>query len=183
MSALVRHGNFWFCHRGALLPVSVVLLFVPLPSLTPDPGSVGLLGLGVALAGPLIRCATIGLARGTRGTKDHTDGAAAWVTRGIRHHTGQPMDLRNSDLIAGFALASKRRVMRVTGTAIAVYVNRAIVAAEAHFLRGRFSRRFDDCCARVPRSLPLIALQQVPWQWALLLRRAAAAQGPAVERY
>ncbi len=157
MSALVRHGDFWFRHRGALLPISVLLLLVPSPTLAPDPLPVGLLGLGVALVGQLIRCTTIGLVYIIRGGKDHKVHAETLVTQGIYNHVRNPMYLGNFFLIAGFALASNRWVFLVAGTAIAVYVHRAIVAAEERFLRSRFGSQYDDYCARVPRFLPRLA--------------------------
>jgi protein-S-isoprenylcysteine O-methyltransferase Ste14 len=157
MSALVKHGDFWFRYRGALLPISVVLLLVPSPALAPDPVPAGLAGLCLALVGQLIRCATIGLVYIIRGGKDHKVHAETLVTQGIYDHVRNPMYLGNFFLIAGFALASNRWVFLVAGTAIAVYVHLAIVAAEEHFLRGRFGAQFDDYCGRVPRFFPRLA--------------------------
>lgn len=157
MSMLVRQGDFWFRHRGALLPISVVLLLIPSPALAGDPLPVGLAGLGIALVGQLIRCATIGLVYIIRGGRDHKVHAETLVTEGIYDHVRNPMYLGNFFLIAGFALASNRWVFLVAGTAVAVYVHRVIVAAEEHFLRGRFGSQFDDYCARVPRFLPRLA--------------------------
>jgi protein-S-isoprenylcysteine O-methyltransferase Ste14 len=154
MSALVRHGDFWFRHRGALLPISVVLLLIPSPTLAPDPLPMGLAGLGLALLGQLIRCTTIGLVYIIRGGRDHKVYADTLVTEGIYNHVRNPMYLGNFFLIAGFALASNRWVFLIAGTAIAVYVHRAMIAAEEHFLRGKFGSPFDDYCARVPRFLP-----------------------------
>ncbi|MFO1376730.1 MAG: isoprenylcysteine carboxylmethyltransferase family protein [Steroidobacteraceae bacterium] len=157
MSALVKHGDFWFRHRGALLPISIVLLLIPSPALAPDPLPVGLAGLGIAVAGQLIRCGTIGLVYIIRGGKDHKVHAETLVTQGLYNHVRNPMYLGNFFLIAGFALASNRWLFLIAGTAIALYVHRAIVAAEEHFLRDRFGAPFDDYCARVPRFLPRLA--------------------------
>ena len=154
MVMLVRQGDFWLRHRGALLAISVVLLLPHAPALAGDPLPVGLAGLGIALVGQLIRCATIGLVYIIRGGNDHKVHAETLVTQGIYNHVRNPMYLGNFCLIAGFALASNRWVFLVAGTAIAVYVHRAIVAAEEYFLRGRFGAQFDDYCARVPRFLP-----------------------------
>lgn len=158
MSALVKHGNFWFRYRGALLPISVVLLLVPSPVVCPaGPVGVGLAGLGVALAGQAIRCATIGLVYIIRGGRDHKVHAETLVTQGIYNHVRNPMYLGNFLLIAGFALASNRWVFLLAGSAIAIYVHVAIVAAEEHFLRGRFGAEYDAYCARTPRFFPRLA--------------------------
>lgn len=158
MSALVKHGDFWFRYRGALLPISIVLLLVPSPVVCPaGPIGIGLAGLAVALAGQAIRCATIGLVYIIRGGKDHKVHAETLVTQGIYNHVRNPMYLGNFLLIAGFALASNRWVFLLAGSAVAIYVHLAIVAAEEHFLRGRFGAEYDAYCARTPRFLPRLA--------------------------
>jgi protein-S-isoprenylcysteine O-methyltransferase Ste14 len=158
MSALVKHGDFWFRHRGALLPISLVLLLAPSPVVCPaGPSSIGLAGLAVALVGQAIRCATIGLVYIIRGGRDHKVHAETLVTQGIYKHVRNPMYLGNFLLIAGFALASNRWVFVLAGSAIAVYVHLAMVAAEEHFLRGRFGAEYDAYCARTPRFLPRLA--------------------------
>jgi protein-S-isoprenylcysteine O-methyltransferase Ste14 len=176
MSALVKHGDFWFRYRGALLPISIVLLLVPSPAICPaGPVGIGLAGLGLALIGQAIRSTTIGLVYIIRGGKDHKVHAETLVTQGIYNHVRNPMYLGNFFLIAGFALAANRWVFLIAGSAIALYVHVAIVAAEENFLRGRFGAQFDDYCARVPRFFPRLAgLAATLGQYSFNLRRVIA---------
>lgn len=154
---LVEAGNFSFKYRGYLLPIAVILLILPSPRLTADPGDAGALGFLLALVGQLVRNATIGLAYVIRGGKDHHVYAESLVTAGLYSHCRNPMYVGNFFLLLGLAIASNSWVFALVGIPLSLGMHRAIVAAEEHFLRTRFGEEFDAYCARVPRWVPRLA--------------------------
>lgn len=154
LQRLAAAGHVCFRRRGLMLPIAVLLLLIPSPALADDPARVGLLGLLIALAGQLLRSATIGLAYIIRGGKNHRVYAEHLVTEGLYAHCRNPMYLGNFLLLAGLAVASNSVVFVLIGVPLALAMHRAIVAAEEEFLRGKFGAQYDDYCSRVPRWLP-----------------------------
>jgi len=153
---LVRAGDISFRRRGLMLPIAVVLLLVPSPQLSSNIALMACLGLGAALLGQFIRSATVGLAYIIRGGRDHRVYAEQLVTGGLYSHCRNPMYVGNFFLILGLALASNSWVFALVGVPLALAMHRAIVAAEEHFLRGRFGAEFDAYCARVSRWVPML---------------------------
>lgn len=151
---LVRAGDFSFRRRGLMLPIAVLLLLIPSPQLSHDVALMACLGLGVALVGQFIRSATVGLAYIIRGGRDHHVYADKLVTGGFYNHCRNPMYVGNFFLILGLALASNSWLFVLVGVPLALAMHSAIVAAEEHFLRGKFGEEFDAYCARVPRWIP-----------------------------
>ena len=151
---LVEIGNLCFKHRGVLLPIAVLLLFVPSPRLSQDPAWIGVVGLVVAVIGQVIRIATIGLAYIIRGGKDHRVYAEELVTTGMYAHSRNPMYLANLFLLVGLALASNSWVFVLVGVSLAVTMHAAIIAAEEDYLRSTFGAEVERYCARVPRIFP-----------------------------
>lgn len=173
-SGFVRFGDLCFKHRGLLLPVAVLLLFVPSPRIAEDAAEIGTLGFAVAVIGQLIRVTTIGLAYIIRGGKDHRVYAEDLVTTGLYGHTRNPMYLGNLFLLLGLALASNSWVFAIAGTAVAFITHWGIIAAEENFLRGKFGPAYDAYCARVPRLFPRLAglsltLASMEFQWRRVL--------------
>jgi protein-S-isoprenylcysteine O-methyltransferase Ste14 len=153
-SPLVRAGQFWFRYRGLLLPIAVVLYLLPSPHLMQEPAVAGLIGFAIALVGQAIRSANVGLEYIIRGGKDHKVYAESLVTGGIYSHVRNPMYVGNVFLVVGLAIASNSWVFVLAGIPIAVLMHVAIIAAEEHFLRGKFGAEFDAFCARSPRWIP-----------------------------
>lgn len=151
---LVRAGDFSFRRRGLMLPIAVVLYLIPAPQLSHDVALMVCLGLGVALIGQFMRSATVGLAYIIRGGRDHKVYAEKLVTAGLYNHSRNPMYVGNFFLIVGLALASNSWLFVLVGVPLALAMHRAIIAAEEHFLRGKFGAEFDAYCARVPRWMP-----------------------------
>ncbi|MFM1885983.1 MAG: hypothetical protein RL026_1140 [Pseudomonadota bacterium] len=154
---LIRYGNACFKHRGLMLPAAVLLLFVPSPALAPDPVITAVVGLLLALVGQGIRIGTIGLEYIIRGGKGHHVYAEKLVTGGLYSHVRNPMYLGNCFLLAGLAVASNSLAFAIGGIVIAVAVHVGIIAAEEHFLRGKFGAEYEAFCARVPRLLPRLS--------------------------
>ena len=156
-SRLVALGAFSFKYRGYLLPIAVILLFIPSPSIFADPAVAGLLGFLVGVLGQTVRVATVGLDYIIRGGKDHKVYAEKLVTGGLYSHCRNPMYVGNFFLLLGLALASNSWVFALVGIPLSLGMHRAIVAAEENFLRSKFGREFDAYCARVARWVPRLS--------------------------
>jgi protein-S-isoprenylcysteine O-methyltransferase Ste14 len=173
-SPLVRAGQFWFRYRGLLLPIAVVLYLLPSPHLMQDPAVAGMIGFAIALVGQAIRSANVGLEYIIRGGKDHKVYAESLVTGGIYSHVRNPMYVGNVFLVVGLAIASNSWVFVLAGIPIAVLMHVAIIAAEEHFLRGKFGAEFDAFCARSPRWIPKLTglgatLRDMGFNWRRVL--------------
>lgn len=169
-SWLVRLGDFSFRYRGYLLPVAVILYLLPSPPLFPDPARAGLDGFLIAAFGQLIRILTVGLAYIIRGGKDHRVYAEDLVTSGLYSHCRNPMYVGNFFLLLGLAVAANSWVFALAGIPLGLGMHRAIVAAEEHFLRGKFGAAYDAWCADVPRWVPrlrglLATIGSMQFQW------------------
>jgi protein-S-isoprenylcysteine O-methyltransferase Ste14 len=169
-SWLVRLGDFSFRYRGYLLPVAVILYLLPGPPLFPDPARAGLDGFLIAAFGQLIRILTVGLAYIIRGGKDHRVYAEDLVTSGLYSHCRNPMYVGNFFLLIGLAVAANSWVFALGGILLGLGMHRAIVAAEEHFLRGKFGAAYDAYCADVPRWVPrlgglLATVSSMQFQW------------------
>lgn len=176
---LIRLGNAGFRHRGLLLPVAIVLLLIPSPPLAASAVGTSLAGLALGLVGQAIRIATIGLAYIIRGGREHKVYAEELVTSGLYAHCRNPMYLGNAFLLAGLAVASNSWVFVLLGVPIAVGLHAAIIAAEEHYLRGKFGAQFDAYCARVPRLVPRLAglartFRSMSFNWARVLEKEYA---------
>ena len=151
MSALVRAGQFCFRYRGYLLPIAVLLLFIPGPALFGDPLVAGTIGLVIALLGQLLRVATIGLAYIIRGGRNHQVYAEDLVTQGLYSHCRNPMYVANFFLTLGLGFTSNSLVFLVSGLLISAAMHYAIVAAEEDFLSKKFGEEYERYRNRVPR--------------------------------
>lgn len=151
---LVEIGDFSFKYRGYLLPIAIVLLLIPSPALASDPATVGIAGFCVALFGQMIRIGTIGFDYIIRGGKNHKVYAEKLVTGGTYSLVRNPMYVGNFFLLIGLALASNSWLFVLVGVPLALFMHRAIIAAEENFLRNKFGAEFDGYCATVPRWFP-----------------------------
>jgi len=179
-SKLVRLGDFSFKYRGYMLPIAVLLLFIPSPRFTPDPAVAGLIGFLIAVVGQACRIGTIGLAYIIRGGKDHKVYAEELVSSGLYSHVRNPMYVGNFFLVIGLAVASNSWVFALLGVPLSLGMHKAIVAAEENFLRNKFGPQFDAYCARVPRWVPrlsglLTTVRGMHFQWRRVVAKEYAA--------
>jgi protein-S-isoprenylcysteine O-methyltransferase Ste14 len=177
---LVRLGDFSFKYRGYMLPIAVLLLFIPSPRFTADPAVAGLIGFLIAVVGQVCRVCTIGLAYIIRGGKDHKVYAEQLVTSGLYSHVRNPMYVGNFFLVIGLAVASNSWVFAIVGIPLSLGMHKAIVAAEENFLRNKFGSQFDDFCARVPRWVPrlsglLTTVRGMHFEWRRVVAKEYAA--------
>ncbi|MEJ0037582.1 MAG: isoprenylcysteine carboxylmethyltransferase family protein [Gammaproteobacteria bacterium] len=179
-SKLVRLGNFSFKYRGYMLPVAILLLFIPSARFTADPALAGFIGFLIAVLGQACRICTIGLAYIIRGGKDHQVYAEELVTEGLYSHVRNPMYVGNFFLVIGLAVASNSWVFTLIGVPLSLGMHKAIVAAEENFLRNKFGAQFDAFCARVPRWVPrlpglLTTVRGMQFEWRRVVAKEYAA--------
>ncbi|HEV7716975.1 MAG TPA: isoprenylcysteine carboxylmethyltransferase family protein [Steroidobacteraceae bacterium] len=179
-SRLVALGDFSFRYRGYLLPVAVILLFIPSPHFAADPAVAGVVGFLIAVLGQAVRIVTIGLAYIIRGGRDHKVYADTLVTTGLYSHCRNPMYVGNFFLLLGLAIASNSWVFALVGMPLSLGMHKAIVAAEEHFLRTKFGTQFDDYCTRVSRWVPRLAglaqtVRGMQFEWRRVVMKEYAA--------
>jgi protein-S-isoprenylcysteine O-methyltransferase Ste14 len=152
---MIAVGNFLFRYRNALFPlVCLLLLFLPGPRLFAHSLTAAAAGAAVALAGQAVRVFTIGLRYIVRGGRHGRVYAADLVTEGVYGLCRNPMYVGNFLLVTGLAIAFNSLTALLCGMLLAAFAYAAIVAAEEHFLRGKFGAAYEAYCRDVPRWLP-----------------------------
>ncbi len=152
---MIALGNFLFRYRNALFPlVFVVLLVLPGLPLFADPLVPAAAGAVIAMTGQAVRATTIGLQYIVRGGRHGKVYANDLVTGGVYSLSRNPMYVGNVLLMSGLALASNSLATLLCGLVLALITYSAIVAAEEHYLRGKFGAAFEEYCRDVPRWLP-----------------------------
>jgi protein-S-isoprenylcysteine O-methyltransferase Ste14 len=168
--SLVAVGNWLFRTRDFLFPLAIALAFVPGPTLFSDPVRATALGFCVAAVGQIVRVGTIGFRYVIRGGRNRRVYAEDLVTDGIYGHTRNPMYVGNLLILAGIAIASNSWICLLVSLAVFTFVYVAIVAAEEHYLLGKFGPAYGAYCADVPRWLPRLrglraALSSMEFHW------------------
>jgi len=157
--ALVTIGNFLFRYRKfVLVPALLVMcaIFPPLlwrQSLHLDARVDGL-GIAIALTGQLLRAAVIGYAYIKRGGLSGTVYASGLVSQGFFAHSRNPLYLGNLLILSGLMIVHNNPWVYGIGLPLAIFVYRAIVAAEESYLSTRFGEEYASYCRRVNRWLP-----------------------------
>jgi protein-S-isoprenylcysteine O-methyltransferase Ste14 len=151
---MVKIGNFLFHYRNVLLPVFFLLILVPAPELFQNPTIALVIGLGISIAGQLIRFLTIGLVYIIRGGQNRKIYAQDLVTTGIFSHCRNPLYVGNIAVGIGMGVASNSVLFFSVITPLIIFVYIAIVAAEENFLRGKFGPPYDEYTKDVNRWLP-----------------------------
>jgi protein-S-isoprenylcysteine O-methyltransferase Ste14 len=156
---MVPYGNFLFRYRNALFPAVLVALFVmfrPVYFLGDERLDFWLdaLGLLVALTGQLFRAIAIGYVYILRGGRDHRVYAEDLVTSGFFAHSRNPLYLGNVLILIGLFLIHGNPWVLGLGGLFFLSGYAAIVAAEEHYLAGKFGAAYDAYVRDVPRWLP-----------------------------
>lgn len=167
---MVRYGDACFKYRGLMLPAAVLLLFIPSPRLSTDVALTSLVGMMLSLLGQTVRILNVGMVYIIRGGKSHKVYAETLVTGGLYSHVRNPMYVGNAFLLAGLACASNSWVFAICGVALAVAVHVGIIAAEEHFLLGKFGEQYVEYRRSVPRIIPRLSglprtLKGVTFNW------------------
>ncbi|MCC7412856.1 MAG: isoprenylcysteine carboxylmethyltransferase family protein [Gammaproteobacteria bacterium] len=148
-------GNWLFRYRNAAFPVVLLALLLGLPSATgATDGVLDVAGVLLAMSGQALRAAVIGFAYIKRGGVNKRIHADRLVSTGLFAHARNPLYLGNLLILTGLFLVQGNPWGIATGTVFFLGCYAVIVAAEEHFLRGRFGGDYAAYCARVPRWLP-----------------------------
>lgn len=171
---MVQLGNFLFHYRNGLFPLAFLLLLWKGRPIFQDDLLAAAVGFSVAMAGQILRAATVGLAYIIRGGKKRQVYAESLVTEGLFSHCRNPLYVGNLLILAGVGLMANSLLFMAVGMPFFLIAYRAIVAAEENFLRQKFGPEFDDYCRRVSRfGLRLSGLGQtlrsMEFQWARLV--------------
>lgn len=179
-SLLIAYGNWLFHWRDKVFPPVMLALFLGF-----TPGLFGgdlasdrvldAVGFGVALLGQAFRWLVIGLAYIKRGGLNKRVYAADLVTEGLFSHVRNPLYVGNLLILAGLFIVHHGTGVYLVGGVNFLLAYIAIVAAEEHYLRGKFGEAYERYCADVPRWLPRFAglgetlrSMRFNWQRALL---------------
>jgi protein-S-isoprenylcysteine O-methyltransferase Ste14 len=180
-SATARAGNVIFRVRDALFPVVLLTVaFGTQPRLAG--GSMALdhvtdaAGILVSMAGQTLRVLVIGLVYITRGGQNRQVWADALVETGMFAHSRNPLYVANLLLFLGLAIVHNGWAMYLIVLPFFVVAYVCIIAAEEHYLIGRFGSAYVAYCQRVPRWLPTLrglsgTLKQTQFDWSKVLRK------------
>lgn len=158
--AFVRFGDFLFKWRNQLFPVVVLALFLGFRPAITLLGSALLdairdgLGLGLVIAGLALRFATIGWAYIKRGGHQKRVHADTLVGEGYFALSRNPLYVGNMAVYAGLFVMHGNPWAMVLGIGGFYLFYRAIIAAEEHFLSGKFGADYAAYCRDVPRWWP-----------------------------
>ena len=154
-SPLIAYGNFLFKWRNTLFPIIMIGFLLGFKPGVPGGAAAGLwsdlIGLAIVLAGAALRAVVVGMEYIKRGGLNKKVYADDLVTGGMFSHCRNPLYVGNLSIIFGtFVVHGSPWVVLVGGGYFVVsYI--AIVAAEEHFLRGKFGPQYDEYCATTPR--------------------------------
>jgi protein-S-isoprenylcysteine O-methyltransferase Ste14 len=179
--AAARIGNVIFRVRDALFPAVLLTVAFGTPPLLAG-GSTGtdhlmdVLGIAVSLLGQALRVLVIGLVYITRGGQNRQVWANALVDTGMFAHSRNPLYLANLLLFLGLAIVHNGWAMYLIVVPFFVLAYVCIIAAEEHYLHGRFGPVYADYCRRVPRWLPSLrglsdTLRSTEFDWMKVLRK------------
>lgn len=167
---MVKIGNILYHNRNWLFPLFYVLLFVPSPQVFENPTTAIIIGIIVALAGQIIRIATIGLVYIIRGGKNRRVYAEDLITTGIFAHCRNPLYVGNILILVGLGIASNSLLFMAIITPMFLFIYQAIVRAEENFLSNKFGAGFDAYCKDVNRWIPSLkglgnTLSSMKFKW------------------
>ncbi len=157
--ANVAIGNFFFKYRNAVFPaVFAVMLLLMRPEVLLGSAALdrflGQLGVVIALAGELLRLATIGFDYIDRGGKNKQVYASRLVHGGVYALTRNPMYVGNAMIAVGMTMIAGAPLGYLVIIPFFLFVYQAIIAAEEAYLRSRFGEDYDAYRRQVNRYLP-----------------------------
>ncbi|HHI2554942.1 isoprenylcysteine carboxylmethyltransferase family protein [Klebsiella aerogenes] len=171
---MIRAGNFLFRTRNMLFPLLYLVLFSggPLASGHERLGLV--IGCAIILTGQAIRVLTVGLdyiVRGGRNKRVYADGL---VQNGLFAHCRNPLYLGNLLMIIGMGIASDNLYYLLVAMPLLFIAYACIIAAEEHYLSGRFGEQYRRYMTTTPRLFPELkglmnTLRDYPFNWQRVL--------------
>ena len=179
--ALIPLGNFFFKFRDFIAPavfVLLVLIFRPRwPMNDPRLNWVtNAIGIGLILAGAILRAAVIGYEYIKRGGKDKQVYADNLVTGGFFAHARNPLYVGNYLTILGLFVILNNPWAYLIGVGFYTLLYLAIVSAEENFLLNKFGQQYLDYCSRVNRFMLRFtglseSLKDMRWDWRRVVRK------------
>jgi len=179
--ALIRFGNFLFTGRNHIFPLTFLVIAAvsyPLAPFGSERADVGLdaIGIGVALAGQLLRGLVIGLAyirRGGKGKRIHADDL---VQDGIFAHSRNPLYVGNMLVFLGLFIVLNSVLGYLIGVPFFLLAYLSITLAEEAYLRKQFGEPYVAYCARVNRYVPSLrglgaTIRSMSFDWGRLIRK------------
>ncbi|WP_333850214.1 methyltransferase family protein [Leclercia sp.] len=151
---MVTVGNFLFRTRNALFPLLYLTLFAGFERVSDASEVMLILGSLIALIGQGIRILTVGLDYIVRGGRNKRVYANDLVQNGLFAHCRNPLYLGNLLMIVGFGVASNNPWYLAITLPLFFLAYACIIAAEEHYLLGRFGDTYRDYCATTPRLMP-----------------------------
>jgi protein-S-isoprenylcysteine O-methyltransferase Ste14 len=180
-SAAARIGNVIFRVRDALFPIVLLTVaFGTRPNLAGDSMAtdhlVDAIGILIALLGQAFRVLVIGLVYITRGGQNRQVWANSLVDTGMFAHSRNPLYFANLLLFLGLAIVHHGWAMYLIVVPFFFFAYVCIVAAEEHYLYGRFGEAYTEYCQRVPRWVPTLrgfsaTLRSTEFDWMKVLRK------------
>jgi len=158
-SPLERAGAVLFTWRNWLFTVGLLALlagFRPVPFLGSHQADLwlDLVGVGLVLAGQLLRILVIGSTPIESGGQRKQVAAQRLVTAGLLNHARNPLYIGNILVMGGLVTIHNHPWVYGIGLPVTLFSYCAIVAAEEAFLSGRFGEEYAEYRRRVPRWLP-----------------------------
>ncbi|WP_036252132.1 isoprenylcysteine carboxylmethyltransferase family protein [Methylobacter sp. BBA5.1] len=156
---LVSTGNVLYHARKMLLPgIAIALIIMIKPFLFLGSHSLDqlmvILGIMIALAGEVLRLATIGFAYIHRGGKNRQVYATKLVVKGLYSHTRNPMYVGNFLITMGLSLLYGSPLLSSLIFLSFGFVYLAVISAEEDFLRKKFGQEFETYTKTVNRFWP-----------------------------
>jgi len=181
-SFAIKLGDFLFKYRNAVFPFLIVTLFVAFRPIEwtfagePQEQLKNVIAILVVLAGLGLRAAVIGLAYIKRGGVDKKVYADRLVSEGFFAACRNPLYLGNMVVYLGIFLMHGNPLLILLGTGLFLVIYSAIIAAEEHYLLGKFGDVYRDYMASVPRWSIRIAvlraeMRRMRFDWRLVLAK------------
>ena len=156
----VSIGAFFFRHRNWSFP----LLIVACSAIAIPPGQTfgserleaakDAVAILVAVAGLALRALVIGYQYVRRTGENRTIHAASLFTDGIFALCRNPLYTGNIMIVIAIFLMHGNPTVLMLGSAVFIFIYRAMVIAEESYLHATFGPDYDAYCARVPRWIP-----------------------------
>lgn len=171
---MVHTGNFLFRTRNMLFPLLYLVLFCGGPLVFSDKRLALVVGCIIILAGQAIRVLTVGLDYIVRGGRNKKVYAVGLVQSGLFAHCRNPLYLGNLLMIVGMGIASDNLYYLLVAMPLLFIAYACIIAAEEHYLSGRFGEQYHQYRRTTPRLLPVLkggkrTLRDYPFNWRRVL--------------
>ena len=156
VAPLIACGNFFFRYRNSVFLMVMLVLLVSFPPEWPGASrtyelGVDIAGLILALAGQALRAAVIGFVYIKRGGLNKRVYADTLVTEGFFGVCRNPLYVGNFLMLAGLLLIHGNPWVIALGMTFFLFAYVSIVAAEEHFLSGKFGSDYSAYCRDVNR--------------------------------